>query len=292
MKVLVTGAAGQVGYEVVRCAPGEFDVTGLNSTELDITDEGLVKQIVSTCAPQLIINTAAYTAVDRAESEPDKAYAVNEFGVQNLAMAAKQQRIPILHLSTDYVFDGTANQPYKEHDVTAPASVYGASKLAGEQALARYCPEHIVLRTSWVFGAQGSNFVKTMLRLGGERTRLNIVEDQLGCPTSAASIADALWNIARQYKQKQEPPWGLYHFSNQPVCSWYDFACEIFRQAGEIGLLRVPEVKAITTGDYPTPAARPKCSVMECHKIQDQLGINQKNWNSELALILQEFKKS
>src|SRR5690554_5867834 len=188
-KVLITGAKGQVGRELIKLAPAGFTVIGLGSTQLDITDQEQVHAAVALHQPNLIINAAAYTAVDKAESDSDNAYAVNEQAVASLAQAAVQADIPLFHISTDYVFDGESTTPYKETDPVNPQSVYGASKLAGEKVLAATHNKHIILRTSWVFGAEGNNFVKTMLRLGKERDELSVVADQRGCPTSAASIA-------------------------------------------------------------------------------------------------------
>ncbi len=293
MKVVVIGASGQVGYELINRASDGFEVVGLASSDLDITDEACVNKILCQLQPQVIINAAAYTAVDKAEIEKERAYKVNELGVKYLALFAKQQSIPIIHVSTDYVFDGMGDKPYQENDPTAPIGVYGASKHAGELILNEYCPQHIILRTSWVFGSHGDNFVKTMLRLGFDRKSFGVVDDQQGCPTSAASIADVLWLITRHYKDNQNLPWGVYHFSNQSACSWFDFATEIFRQAINIGILdSMPKVKAITTEDYPTPAKRPMSSILDCQKIYKQFGINQPSWNIELGYVLGSLRQS
>lgn len=290
MRALITGPRGQVGYELLRLAPSGFEAIGMNSTELDITDVAQVIAVVDQLKPQLIINAAAYTAVDRAESEADRAWAVNRDGAANLALAAGRLGIPLLHISTDYVFAGEAQAPYRETDPTGPIGVYGASKLGGEQALAAHCSRHITLRTSWVFGSHGSNFVKTMLRLGSERDELRVVADQHGCPTSAASIARALWDLARQYRKLGTLQWGTYHFSGAPSCTWHEFALEIFRQAHELKLLgTVPHVRAITTADYPTPAKRPAWSVLDCSKLLAVYGLTQADWREELKLVLQEL---
>lgn len=291
VKVLITGAAGQVGCEMVKLAPAGFDVVGYNSSELDITNALQVQQIVAEQTPTLIINAAAYTAVDKAESDAERAYAVNEIGVKNLAEAALALGIPVFHISTDYVFDGTATEPYKETDPVGPTGVYGASKLAGEQVLASSGVKHIILRTSWVFGAEGNNFVKTMLRLGKERDTLGIVADQHGCPTSAASIANVLWQLAQIYTEVAELPWGIYHFSNSPATTWHGFACEIFKQAVEAGFLeKAPVVNPIKTRDYPTPAKRPAWSVMECSSLESLLGSGVPGWQQELSAVLKQLK--
>lgn len=286
-KVLVTGAKGQVGSEIVKTVPAGFTVIGLGSNELDITNQQQVTAVIAQYKPDLIINAAAYTAVDKAESDSDNAYAVNQHAVAWLAQAAKQADIPLFHISTDYVFDGESTTPYKETDPVNPQSVYGMSKLAGEQVLAATHNKHIILRTSWVFGAEGNNFVKTMLRLGKERDELSVVADQHGCPTSARSIAEVLWQLAEKYMSERALPWGIYHFSNSPACTWHEFAVEIFQQAKERGLLEnIPSVKSITSEDYPTPAKRPACSVLDCNKIEFLLDKKVALWESELLSAL------
>lgn len=290
-KVLVTGAKGQVGTELIKAAPAEFKVTGLGSDQLDITQQQHIKAALAQYKPDLIINAAAYTAVDKAESDSATAFAVNEQGVAWLAQAAKEAGIPLYHISTDYVFAGTANTPYKETDPVNPQSVYGVSKLAGEQALASTLSKHIILRTSWVFGATGNNFVKTMLRLGAEREELSVVADQHGCPTSASSIAVVLWQLAQTYADQGSLPWGIYHFSNSPACTWYDFAGEIFEQAVTAGVLdKKPTVHPITTAEYPTPAQRPAWSVLACEKIESQLSVKIKSWQQQLNSVLKEIR--
>lgn len=287
--ILVTGAQGQVGHALMGQAPEHLQVTGLASTELDIRDPLVVEQCIARLQPRLIINAAAYTAVDKAESDAAQAYAVNAEGVANLARSAARHGAGVLHISTDYVFAGDSPQPYREDAPTAPINVYGASKLAGEQLLRELCPQSLILRTSWVFGSHGNNFVKTMLRLARERDELSVVDDQLGCPTSANSIAAALWSLSASYLAQGSLPWGIYHFSGQPACSWHEFAMEIFRQTVELGLLRhAPRVRPITTAEYPTPAIRPAWSVLDCSKIHDLLGIAQPEWRRDLGQALQE----
>lgn len=287
MRVLITGARGQVGSELIKRAPAGFEAIGMGSAELNISNRDQVAQAMDKLQPQLIINAAAYTAVDRAESEPKLAYAVNRDGVRCLAQLAERAGIPVLHISTDYVFSGEKDGPYSETDTTDPTGVYGASKLSGERALLEHCSRHLVLRTSWVFGETGNNFVKTMLRLGSEREVLGIVTDQRGGPTPAAAIARALWQITGRYAADPDLPWGLYHFSGAPACNWYEFAITIFEQALKLGLLkRTPRLNAITTADYPTPARRPANSVLDCRKIRQTFGITQPDWPAELLNIL------
>lgn len=292
MRVLITGAHGQVGHELVRLAPNAFDVVGLGSGDLDITDAHAVAREVERMQPQLIINAAAYTAVDRAESEPDLAYAVNRDGPLNLGKVAERLGIPVLHISTDYVFAGDTQAPYRETDPTGPTGVYGASKLAGEQALAASCTRHVIMRTSWVFGAHGHNFVKTMLRLARERDQLSVVADQQGCPTSAVSIARALWSLAQQYRQDGNLRWGVYHYSGTPACTWHQFAEEIFRQAHSTRLIPgLPAVDAISSQQYPTPAKRPAWSVLDCSLLTQIYGIDPADWRDELKAVLTELKQ-
>lgn len=291
MRVLITGAQGQVGQELMNSAPNNWQVHGLGSNDLDISDSAQVMAAVKTLQPLLIINAAAYTAVDKAESESVRAHAVNHLGAENLAKAAQSLDCPLLHISTDYVFSGAQTQLYTEHDIPAPNSVYGESKWLGEQAINEFCTQHIILRTSWVFGLHGNNFVKTMLRLGQESDALSIVSDQVCGPTSARSIAQALWQIAQHYQSNGTCTWGTYHFSGAPTCSWYDFAQEIFAQAAALQLIaKAPTLKPINTSDYPTPAQRPAYSVLDNTKISQQLSITQSDWKTELTLMLQALK--
>ncbi|KPU52888.1 dTDP-4-dehydrorhamnose reductase [Pseudomonas fluorescens] len=290
MRVLITGAQGQVGHELMRLAPQGYEIVGMGSAELDISDAVRVALVVAELQPHLIINAAAYTAVDKAESELERAWAVNRDGVAHLAIAAERLGIPLLHISTDYVFTGDAREPYRECDPTGPTGVYGASKLGGELELAAKCSRHMILRTSWVFAAQGNNFVKTMLRLGRERDELGVVADQQGCPTSAASIAHALWTLAIQYRDQGSLHWGTYHFSGTPACSWHEFALEIFRQGHKQGLItKLPQVRSIDSAEYPTPAKRPAWSVLDCSKLRVTQGIAQSDWRQELADVLIEL---
>lgn len=290
LRVLITGAHGQVGHELMRLVPEGIEAVGFGSRELDISDVQRVDEVLEQVRPQLIINAAAYTAVDKAESDSEQAFAVNRDGVANLARAAERLSIPLLHISTDYVFAGDAQDAYREADTTGPSGVYGASKLAGEQALIQHCSRHVILRTSWVFGAHGNNFVKTMLRLGRERDSLAVVADQRGGPTAAPAIAKMLWRLVEQYRREGILPWGVYHYSGAPACSWCEFAEVIFQQAVAQGLLpRVPLVRAITTADYPTPARRPAWSVLDGSRLLNTFGIAQPDWRVDLHEVLCEL---
>ncbi len=283
MNILLTGADGQVGRELAARLRHRANLLAANRAALDITDRNAVFQAASSFRPELIINAAAYTAVDKAESDANTAYAVNRDAVRHLAEAAAAHGAAVLHISTDYVFDGAADAPYRETDPVNPQSVYGKSKLAGEEALAA-CPRHIILRTAWVFGTHGGNFVKTMLRLGRERDSLGIVADQYGAPTPAAAIADALVAIADAVRQPGFANWGIYHYSGSPYTSWHGFAERIFQAAAAQGILpAVPQLNAIATADYPTPARRPANSRLDCGKIQNTFGIKPADWQAALA---------
>lgn len=228
--------------------------------------------------------------MDKAECEVERAWAVNRDGVLHLAMAAERPSIPVLHVSSDYVFAGDAREPFQECDRTEPTWVYGASKLGGGLALAEKCSRHIILRTSWVFAAQGDNFVKTMLRLGRERDQLSVVADKRGCSTSAASIARALWTLVTQYRNEGSLHWGTNHFSGTPACTWHDFAVEIFRQEYPQGLInKMPTVRSINSAVYPTPTKRPAWSVMDCSKSRETQGITQPDWRQKLTDVLVEL---
>ena len=285
---LITGANGQVGSQLVQQLQAQPNTTVIatDRNTLDITDRAAVFQAAQTHRPHIIINAAAHTAVDKAESEPDFARAINVDGTRHLAEAAQNIGAAFLHISTDYVFDGKGETPYRESDATAPQSVYGQTKLDGETAALAACPRTIVLRTAWVFGEHGNNFVKTMLRLGRERDTLSIVADQFGAPTYAGDIAAALIKIAQHITTGQPTKYGVYHFSGSPYTSWHGFASEIFRHAAAQNLLpRVPVLNAIATSDYPTPAKRPANSRLDCSKIQAAFGIAPSDWQAALGSL-------
>ncbi|MGR2767988.1 dTDP-4-dehydrorhamnose reductase [Photobacterium ganghwense] len=286
LKVLVTGSHGQVGSSLVQQLEGKAEVLAVDRDQLDITNEQAVLDSILSFQPDVIINAAAHTAVDRAEDEVELSYKINRDGPMYLAKAAEKSGAVILHISTDYVFSGDKDGSYSEKDATDPQGVYGQSKLAGELAVAKACPRHIVLRTAWVFGETGNNFVKTMIRLGRDRDQLGIVGDQFGGPTYAGDIAAALIAIAEKYKAGNDIAWGTYHFAGLPSVSWFEFASYIFEQAHEQGVLtKVPELKSITTADYPTPAKRPANSRLSMSKIADNLGIAACDWKAALQNI-------
>ncbi|RQW61720.1 dTDP-4-dehydrorhamnose reductase [Vibrio viridaestus] len=280
MKVLITGSNGQVGHCLVEQALAkEIDVLALDRKTLDISDQELVMSKVMSFRPDIIINAAAYTAVDKAEDEDSLAYAINRDGPKYLAQAAASVDAAILHISTDYVFSGDAGGIYQESDSTEPQGVYGASKLAGEVAVAENCKRHIIMRTAWVFGEHGNNFVKTMLRLGSQRDSLGIVADQFGGPTYAGDIAATLITVAEKIVSGEAVEFGVYHYSGLPHVSWFDFASKIFEVACEKGLLEtIPKLSPITTDMYPTPAKRPANSRLSTSKIEEQFKVRASDW--------------
>jgi dTDP-4-dehydrorhamnose reductase len=285
MKILLTGANGQVGWEIARQA-GNHSVLALDHAALDIGDATAVQATLTHSAAELVINAAAYTAVDRAEQEPERALAGNRDGPRHLATACAQRGIPLLHLSTDYVFDGNKPGPYTEDDPIAPLGVYGRSKWEGEQAVRQTLAAHLILRVSWVFGEHGHNFVKTLLRLAREREQLRVVADQQGCPTYAGAIAEVLLALADRIATGQPLAWGTYHYCGTPATTWHGFAETIVRLARAYEPLRVREVVPITTADYPTPAARPANSVLDCTRWQRTFGWAPQPWQDGLAAML------
>lgn len=291
MKILVSGAQGQVGRELVSVAESQgYDVIAAARAELDITNADNVNSLFKQHKPDIVINAAAYTAVDKSETEQEMAYAINRDGAKNLALACHKYAIPLLHISTDYVFNGDKSEAYKEDDDVSPLGIYGESKWQGEQAIRDNHQKSLILRVAWVFGAQGNNFVKTMLRLANERDELNVVADQYGGPSPASDIALALIKLVDLYKQNNDLDWGTYHFCGTPKTTWYDFANEIFNQANKIELLNKKiTVNAITTEQYPTPAKRPQNSMLDCSKIKETFGIDMPDWRAGLFKVLTEI---
>lgn len=294
MKVLVTGARGQIGSELIL--EGEklgLQILATGRDELDITQQQAVNDLIQIQKPDIVINAAAYTAVDQAESESELAYAINRDGPANLAQASENNNIPLLHISTDYVFDGNKTDAYSETDTPNPQGIYGKSKLKGEHAIESTLKQYIILRTSWVFGAYGNNFVKTMLRLGKERDILKVVVDQEGGPTWAGDIATTLLKLVKRWGEGKRLPWGTYHYSGQPVTTWHGFAEAIFERAEELKMIdKRPRVEPITTAEYPTPAERPLNSILDCGKLAQQLGIGQSDWQPGLEQVLVTWKQS
>ena len=292
MKVFILGAQGQVGKELVSLAEKSgFDTIAVGRSELDITMIKHVKSSIQLHKPDIVLNAAAYTDVDKAEEEQDIAYAINRDGAENLAAVCKEQNIPLIHISTDYVFDGTKSEAYSENDDVSPLGIYGMSKWQGEEAIRLKQPQHIILRVAWVFGAHGNNFVKTMLRLAKEKDQLNIVVDQFGGPSPAKSISKTLIFLVETYQKEKVLKWGTYHYCGAEKTSWYDFANEIFTQAKEKGLSdKDIKIKAIPSSEYPTPAKRPANSMLDCAKIKSAFGIELPSWKKALNEVLEELK--
>ncbi len=295
--VLLFGANGQVGKEILLRGsklPKEWRLVPVTRAEVDLTDLQAVSAIIRRTAPVLVINAAAYTNVDLAESQPDLALAINRDAPAIMAQECATLGTALFHISTDYVFDGSKAGAYGEEDPVAPLGVYGVTKEAGERAVREVLSSHIILRTSWVFGAQGKNFVKTMLRLAGQKDELGVVNDQRGGPTPAAAIAEALLTLALRVGEalrveEGQPAWGTFHFSGTPAVTWYRFAEEIFAKA-ELSLGRRPRVNPIATVDYPTPARRPMNSELACDRLKEEWGIEPPDWRKGLEDVLAELQ--
>ncbi len=289
MTILVTGAAGQVGRECVERGGGE--VRGLDRQGLDLCSAAAIAAVLTRLKPKVVINAAAYTAVDRAEQETAVAFAVNRDAVIQLAQACKHARIPLIHISTDYVFDGRKPSPYTENDPVNPLGVYAQSKQQGEQGLRQTLPSHLILRTSWVFGRHGANFVKTMLRLAREKGELRVVADQHGTPTHAGALADALLVLARRAAAGETLAWGTYHYCGAPATTWHGFAQTIIERASVLGILARPiPVRAIASAEYPTPSPRPLNSRLDCARIRETLGLLPQDWRAGLDETLLHLK--
>lgn len=283
MVVLVTGANGQLGQSLRHIAPqfSDIDFVFCDSSQLDITDRAQIESVFSHYQPQFCINTAAYTAVDKAESEPEKAQAINVVGARNLAEVCQNRGVVLLHVSTDFVFDGTQKTPYTEDDLPNPTGVYGQTKREGEQAIIQATSRYFIIRTAWVYSQFGHNFMKTMLRLADERDALRVVNDQIGSPTNAVDLAEVLVAMVRYASQNEHPAFGIYHFSNEGQCSWYDFATAILKYSQ-----RSTPVYPIPTTDFPTPAQRPAYSVLCKEKVKHLLGIEVLDWEERLRQLL------
>lgn len=286
--VLVIGRNGQVGRALCAIAPGGgLRFEGVGRDELDITREAEVAREIARRRPRVVVNAAAYTAVDRAESEPERAFAVNAEGAGAIARACRAAGAALFHISTDYVFDGGKQGAYVEDDPVAPASVYGRSKAAGEDAVRAACPEHVILRTAWVFSAERGNFVKTMLRLATERAEIRVVDDQRGSPTAADGIAAALATMARRgLEGGMDRLWGTYHYAGGEAVTWFGFARAIFAAREAATGAPPPRLVPITTAEYPTPARRPANSVLDCRRIGAAFGIAPCDWRGALGQVV------
>ena len=283
MVVLVTGASGQLGQAIQFIAKNHSEIKFVfcSSSDLDISNKENCQTVFQKTKPDFCINAAAYTAVDKAESERDKAELINVLGSKNIAEVCNNFDVKLIHISTDFVFDGSNNKPYTETQITNPKGVYGQTKLDGEKAIQQVFSKYYIIRTSWVYSQFGNNFMKTMLRLASERTALSVVNDQIGTPTNAVDLAEALVQIILSANQQPTTDnYGIYNFSNEGECSWYDFAKKIF----EINNVSI-DLSAIPTEQFPTPAQRPKYSVLDKSKIKTTFGITIKTWEESLKSI-------
>lgn len=285
MRVLLTGADGQLGRCFQDRLPEGWIIKTTDAKTLDITNRIAVINEVESFNPNIIVNAAAYTAVDKAETEANIAALVNIDGARNLSEAANKVNARFIHVSTDYVFDGTSSIPYTENDRTNPLGVYGKTKLDGEMAVQQVNDSAIIIRTAWVFSEYGNNFVKTMLRLGIDRDKLKIVADQSGCPTYAGDIANTIFRLIQHESVKG----GIYHYCGSKKVSWFEFAKAIFQQAERDGYKGKPSVVGITTDEYPTPAARPSFSVLNCEKIKQYPLVIESDWQDALAQICRKL---
>lgn len=291
-RIVQFGATGQVAVEMQRRAQARgVDLVPLARADADLTDADAVTRAIETAGDiTAVVNAAAYTAVDAAEDDREAAFAVNAAAPEAMAKAAAARGVPIVHISTDYVYPGDKDGPYVETDATGPVSVYGASKLAGEKAVAAANRRHLIIRTAWVYAAHGKNFVKTMLRLGAQRGALNIVDDQQGCPTFAGDIAETLLALAARGADMDaaDPRWGVYHYAGAGATTWRKFAEAAFEDAPWAGVKAA--VTPIPTSAYPTPAHRPANSVLDCAKIQQTFGVAPRPWRDALGEVLAELR--
>lgn len=294
MKILLTGKHGQVGFELQRALAPLGEIVAVDHHECDLADPAAIRRLVAEVSPQIIVSPAAYTAVDKAESEPELAQAINATAPGILGQEAKKLGALVVHYSTDYVFDGTKQGAYTEDDIPNPQSVYGKTKLAGEQALQQSGADHLIFRTSWVFGAHGGNFAKTMLRLAAEREALKIVADQYGAPTSAALLADVTAQAIGRYQREGRAsfPFGLYHLVAGGLTTWHAYAQTVVRAAEAAGKplkVRADDIAPIATTDYPLPAPRPANSHLDTRRLQAAFGLRLPDWQSGLEHVLQQI---
>ena len=287
MRILVPGGNGQVGWELARRGVQHgLEILALDRGSLDITDLDAVVREVNKSGVSLVVNAAAYTGVDKAELESDLAFAVNRDGPAHLASACAKAGIPLIHISTDYVFNGSKQGPYLETDPVSPLGVYGESKAAGEEEVRRGVREHIVLRTAWVYGVHGHNFVKSMLRLGNTEEIVQVVTDQYGCPTYAADLAEAILTIASRLLQAHPPAWGTYHYCGKGVTTWHGFAEAIFAKAQQYSSLKVRKIEPVSTSEYYARAKRPANSALDCSLLEKEFDISLRFWVESLARMI------
>jgi dTDP-4-dehydrorhamnose reductase len=288
--IVVTGATGQIGHEVVRELAPLGRVVGLTRAELDLARPAAIRKTIRTLRPRVIVNAAAYTAVDRAESEPELAGVINADAPAVLAEEARRLGALLVHYSTDYVFDGAKGAPYTEKDAPAPLNVYGATKLAGDQAIQAAGGAFVILRTSWVYGARGTNFLRTMLRLARERPELRVVNDQVGAPTSSRAIAEATARLV--WQTGGELAAGIYHLTAGGSTTWYDFARRILENDPQRDEQVCRDIIPISTAEFKALAKRPPYSVLDCAAIRDEFGLALPDWREQLALVLSDLQQS
>jgi dTDP-4-dehydrorhamnose reductase len=288
MKILITGSRGQLGRELFQEGQiWDFDILAPSHQQMDIADNKAVKNFIGLHQPSCVINAAAYTQVDQAEIEESLAFAINKTGCTNLAQICKKNEIPLFQVSTDYVFDGQKKTPYHESDPISPIGVYGRSKAAGEIEIRANIEEHIIIRTSWLYGIHGQNFVKTMLKLAAAKENIRVVSDQYGSPTSAGELAKAIIALANKWRQQSAVAWGTYHYCGQGIVSWHEFAETIVEMARRYGEVKTNRVEPITTADYPTKAKRPEFSALDCNLIKKNFGITPKPWRESLKSTIE-----
>jgi len=287
MKILVIGSNGQLGWELVRQSKQYgFETLGVDQPQLDITDPIQVEKFITNYHPALVINPAAYTQVDGAETEPDIAFSVNRDGAGNVAKACHLVRVPLFHISTDFVFNGDKVSPYNESDPVSPVNIYGRSKAEGEDVVRAQLTEHVIIRTAWLYGVHGNNFVKTMLNLGMKNKVIRVVADQYGSPTSASDLAEALWKITTRLLTDGKKAWGTYHYAGYGVTTWHQFSETIFEYAKQYQTFKIEHIDPITSTQFGSPAKRPRYSALDCSHIEKILGIKSKPWQESLARII------
>ena len=291
MNIIGIGHKGMLGRDLIlRLNDAGLNVKGLDIDEVDITRPDDLLPRFEPLEPDIIINCAAYTAVDKAESESEMAFIVNRDGPANLAKACKEIRIPLVHISTDYVFNGDADRPYCEEDPVSPIGVYGCSKCEGEDHVRKILKEHVIIRTSWLYGVHGNNFVKTILKLARDRDEIRVVGDQYGCPTWTGELAQVIVQLINQIsKDRDGVQWGTYHCCGQGKTTWYEFASKIVEEGRKREAIKVKKIIPITTEEYPTPAKRPSWSVLGCDKIINTFGVELNEWGYGLRNMLDEF---
>ncbi|WP_444895087.1 dTDP-4-dehydrorhamnose reductase [Microbulbifer sp. EKSA008] len=288
-KILITGKNGQLGRELQKLCPVDIEMVAMGREELDISNKQVVQAVIGEVKPDVIINTAAYTAVDKAEQEENVVFAINKQGSENLAEVCNSLNIRLIHVSTDFVFDGEKSAPYLTSDKVNPVGVYGSSKAEAETAVLRILPEAIIVRTAWVYASHGNNFMNTMLRLMADRDQLSVVADQVGTPTWTGTLAEILIILAQKPSVS-----GIYHCTDLGVASWYDFAVAIYEEGKILGVLsqdKQLDLKAIATHEYPTPAKRPSYSVLDKTRLITELDIKPRHWRESLRLALSEKKQ-